>query len=593
MTRRHIALFLATFATAAAAHAAAPQSDAEVEQHRLEALFAKQMSGCRMTGRFTVDGSDAPAQAESYTLGEVRKVRDEKWRVEAKIEYADKSATVPLTVDVFWAGETPMIQVSDLAVPTLGTYSARVLIHGDRYAGTWSGKRHGGQMFGRIDQGSSPQRTAEQDGVQQGGGNWPTWRGNEGTGEVPGGKPPVTWSEDENVVWKTPLPGLGNSTPVVWGDRLYLTTAVETDEAAATGAEGGDDEQRGRRRGRRGRGGGGGNKVYDFRVLAIDRATGAVVWNKSVARAVPHERGHQTGSQASNSPVTDGRFLYAHFGSRGVHCLTLEGEPVWSRTDFGRMRTRNQFGEGSSPALVDDTLIINWDHEGESFITALDARTGEDKWREARDEPTSWSTPVVAEVDGKMQVIINATNASRAYDLESGEEIWSCKGMTFNTIPTPIVRDGVCYLMSGFRGAMLQAIKLSGAKGDITDSEHVLWTHERQTSYVPSALLLDDHIYFLRSNSAVLSCVDAKTGEVHFEGQRLAGLRTVYASPLGADGRVYLTSREGVTKVIKAGSTYEELSTNELDDAFDASPIVLGDRLYLRGHDNLYCLGSK
>ncbi len=581
MTRRYLALVFATISAAAPC-----QSDADVEQQRLEALFAEQMSGCKMTGSFTVNGTDRPAQRESYTLGEVRKLRDEKWRVEAKIEYGDKSATVPLTVDVFWAGETPMIQVTDLMVPTLGTYSARVLIHGDRYAGTWSGASYGGQMFGALERGAPTS--------QGGGGNWPTWRGNEGTGEVPGGKPPVTWSEDENVLWKTPLPGLGNSTPVVWGDRLYLPTAVEPEEAAGEGAAAGEREEggrRGRRGGRRGRGGR--QKVHDFRVIALDRATGAVVWDKGVARAVPHERGHQTGSQASNSPVTDGRHIYAHFGSRGVHCLTMDGEPVWSRTDLGKMRTRNQFGEGSSPALDGDTLIINWDHEGDSFMLALDARTGKNKWRQERDEITSWSTPVIVEVDGKKQVIVNATGASRAYDLESGDVVWSCKGMTTNTIPTPIVKGGVCYLMSGFRGAMLQAIRLSGAKGDITETDHVLWSHERQTSYVPSALLLDDHVYFLRSNSGVLSCVDAKTGEVHYEGQRLPGLRTVYASPLGADGRVYLTSREGVTKVIKAGSTYEELATNELDDAFDASPIVLGDRLYLRGHDNLYCLGSK
>ncbi len=584
MTRQQIALVLATFSPALTS-----QSAQEAEQRRLEALFAQQMSGCTMTGRFTVDGDTAPAQPDRYTLGEVRKVRDEKWRVEAKIEYGDKSATVPLTVDVLWAGETPMIQVSNLTVPTLGTYSARVLVDGERYAGTWSGKRHGGQMFGRIEAPAAPQDPKR---------NWPTWRGNEGTGAVPSGKPPVTWSEDENVVWKTPLPGLGNSTPVIWGDRIDLTTAVETEEkAAAEPANAGDDrgERRGRRRGRRGGFGGGAapTNVFDFRVLAIDRATGEVLWDKRAARAVPHERGHQTGSQASNSPVTDGRFLYAHFGSRGVHCFTLDGEPVWSRTDLGQMRTRNQFGEGSSPALVDGTLLVNWDHEGDSYMLALDARTGEDRWRQPRDEPTSWSTPVVAKVNGRKQVIVNATNASRAYDLKTGKVVWSCKGMTANTIPTPIVRDGVAYLMSGFRGAMLQAIRLKGAKGDITDSDQVLWTHERQTSYVPSALLLDDDIYFLRSNNAVLSCIDAKTGAVHYEGQRLSGLRTVYASPLAADGRVYLVSREGVTKVLKAGSTYEELATNELDDAFDASPIVIGDRMYLRGHDNLYCLGEK
>lgn len=583
MPRTHSALALLTLTSLAVGQ----HSAALDEQQHLEALFAEQMSGCKMTGRFTVDGDDGAPQADSYTLGAVKKVRDEKWRIEAKIEYGDKAATLPLTVEVFWAAETPMIQVTDLLVPTLGTFSARVLIHDDQYAGTWSGKEHGGQMYGRIERRAAP--------PQGGQGNWPSWRGTPGTGEAPGGAPPIEWSEDKNVVWKTALPGLGNSTPVVWGDRIYLTTAVETDEVRA-GDEGAEQPRSGRRRGRRGGRGQNNNaskNVYDFRVLAVDRASGEVVWDKSVAKAVPHEGGHKTGSQASNSPITDGRFLYAHFGSRGVHCLTLEGELVWSRTDLGRMRTRNQFGEGSSPALVDDTLIVNWDHEGDSFVVAIDARTGTDKWRKDRDEVTSWTTPVIAEVDGRKQAIISATGATRAYDVENGDVIWSCEGMTVNSIPTPIVRDGIAYLMSGFRGAMLQAVRLSGAKGNVTDTDHVLWRHERQTSYVPSALLLGEHVYFLRSNSGVLSCVDAATGEVRYEGQRLAGLRTVYASPLGADGRVYLISREGVTKVLKAGGEYVELATNELDDAFDASPIVLGDRMYLRGHDNLYCLGER
>jgi len=572
------------------------QSDAELaEQQRLEQLFAEQMSGCKMTGKFTLDGSDKPAQADSYTLGKVRKVRDEKWRIEAKIEYGDKSVTVPLMVDVYWAGDTAMIQVTKLAVPGLGTYSARVLIDGDRYAGTWSGKDYGGHMFGKIERKQAKAATATEAQSD----NWPNWRGPTGSGEAVG-TPPLTWSEQQNVVWKTALPGLGNSTPIVWGDRIYVTTAVETDEVGeapklepAPQREG----SQGRRRGGR-RGGGRQNNaqpthVYDFRVIAIDRASGEVAWSKTVARTVPHEGGHKTGSQASNSPVTDGRFLYAHFGSRGVHCLTMQGELVWSRTDLGMMRTRNAFGEGSSPALADDTLIVNWDHEGDSFIVALDTRSGEDKWRQPRKEVTSWSTPVIAEVDGRKQAIVTATGASRAYDVETGEVVWTCKGMTLNSIPTPIVRDGVAYLMSGFRGAMLQAIRLSGAKGDLTDSEHVLWSHKRQTSYVPSALLYGQHLYFLRSNNAVLSCIDAATGEVRYEGQRLPGLRTVYASPVAADGRVYFTSRDGVTKVVKAGGAFEELATNELDDAFDASPIVLGDRMFLRGHRSLYCLGKQ
>lgn len=603
-------LFPIVFASGLALSAALPcQSDAELaEQQKLEAAFAQQMSGCRMVGKFTLDGSNKPAQAETYTLGKVEKVRDEKWRIEAKIEYQDKSATVPLTVDVFWADDTPTIQVTKLSVPGLGTYSARVVIYGDRYAGIWSGKSYGGHMFGKVESAQSDAAIAK--GKAQGSdAKWPTWRGPDGSGEAKNGNPPVTWSETDNVAWKTALPGLGNSTPVIWGNHIYVTTAIETEEvgeapelpAAPERAGGGAraGERGGRRGGRRsGRRGGGQNHpapkhVFDFRVICLERQSGKVEWSTSVVRAVPHEGGHKTGSQASSSPITDGTHLFAHFGSRGVHCLTLDGKLVWSRNDLGLMRTRNQFGEGSSPALSGNTLIVNWDHEGDSFVVALDKATGKEKWRQARDEVTSWSTPVIAEVDGRAQAIITATGASRAYDVETGHVVWSCTGMTVNAIPTPIVQDGTAYLMSGFRGAMLQAIRLSGAKGDITDSDHVLWSHNRQTSYVPSALLYGANLYFLRSNNAVLTCLDAATGKLRYEGQRLPGLRTVYSSPLGAAGRVYLVSRDGVTKVFKAGDTYEELATNELDDAFDASPVVIGDQMYLRGHDSLYCLANK
>lgn len=574
---------------------AAQAGDDSAEQGALEAAFERQMSGCRMVGHFTETGSDKAPQRDSYTIVKVKKLRDEKWQFDAKIEYSGKSVTLPLAVDVYWADQTPTIQVSKLLVPTLGTFDARIVLHGDQYAGLWSGADHGGHMYGSIERLPDPPK--RQDGQAR----WASWRGPDGSGAAPNCDPPTQWSEDENIKWKTALPGLGNSTPIVWQDRIFLTSAIQTDEEGPAPkpqeeAAGEDDRRSRRGRGRRGRRGGMGNKsaptkVFDFRVLALDRKDGSVIWSTSVKRAVPHEGGHATGSQASSSPVTDGAHIYAHFGSRGIHCLNMDGELIWSR-DFGKMRTRNQFGEGSSPALAGDTLIVNWDHEGDSFVYAIDKKTGDEIWSKPRNEITSWSTPLIVEVDGKLQAIISATKASRAYDVATGEVVWSCTGMTTNSIPTPIVRDGVAYLMSGFRGAALQAIKLSGAKGDITDTDHMLWRHNRQTSYVPSALLYGKHIYFLRSNSAVLSCVDIETGEPAFEGQRLAGLRTVYSSPVGAGGRIYLPSREGMTKVFKAGDTYEELATNELDDIFDASPVVIGDELYLRGHKSIYCIGE-
>jgi len=422
----------------------------------------------------------------------------------------------------------------------------------------------------------------------QGDGNWASWRGPKGTGEAPGANPPTQWSETKNIRWKVGLPGLGSSTPVIWGDRIFVTTAIETEKEGKATAPGSSSRRGGRRSER--------NqpltKVYDFRVLALNRKNGAVVWSTSVNKAVPHERGHRTATQASASPVTDGKHVYAHFGSRGIYCLDMKGKVKWSK-DFGLMRTANGFGEGSSPALADDRVIVVWDHEDDSFICALSKRSGKQLWRTSRRERTSWSTPVIVKVGRRQQVVVAATRASRGYDLKTGAEIWSCSGMTKNVISTPVEQDGVVWLMSGLRGSMLQAIELAGAKGDITDKKNLLWTHNRQTSYVPSPLLYDGRLWFLRVGHGVLSCLDAKTGKVFYEGQRLAGLKSVYASPVAAAGRVYITSREGNTIVLKAADKFRELATNRLDDTFDASPVILGKEIFLRGRESLYCIASR
>ncbi|MGK0302556.1 MAG: outer membrane protein assembly factor BamB [Planctomycetota bacterium] len=420
----------------------------------------------------------------------------------------------------------------------------------------------------------------------QGKGNWAKWRGPMGTGEAPGGNPPIKWSESKNIRWKVELPGRGSSTPVIWKDRIYLTSAIETDEEGKAPARSGRRSSGGRSERNQP-----GTKVYDFRVIALNRKNGSVIWSKSINKAVPHERGHRTSSQASASPVTDGKHIYAHFGSRGIHCLDMSGKIKWSK-DFGLMETRNGFGEGSSPALWGDKVIVVWDHEGESFVCALNKRNGKQVWRTSRREATSWSTPVVTEVGRKTQVIIAATRASCGYDLKSGDEVWRCTGMTKNVICTPVVHDGIAWLMSGLKGSMLQAVKLAGAKGDITGGKNLLWSHTRQTSYVPSPLVYDGRIWFLRVGHGVLSCLDARTGEVFYEGQRLSGLKTVYASPVAASGRVYITSREGKTVVLKASDKFDALATNQLDDSFDASPIILGKEMFLRGHKSLYCIAK-
>jgi len=252
------------------------------------------------------------------------------------------------------------------------------------------------------------------------------------------------------------------------------------------------------------------------------------------------------------------------------------------------------FGEGSSPVVYGDTLILTWDHEGPSFIFVLDKKTGKELWKKDRDEGTSWATPLVVEVDGKPQVIVSATKAIRSYDLATGEILWECTGMTRNVIPCPVYEKGTVYAMSGFRGSSLLAIDLAKASGDITDSEAVLWKYGKDTPYVPSPLLYEDGLYFLKVSNGTLTCMDTKTGKVHYGPKQLEGLKKgVYSSPVGAGKRVYLTGRDGTTVVFEQGPEFKVLATNTLDDNFSASAAVVGNEMFLRGFKHLYCIAEK
>ena len=229
-----------------------------------------------------------------------------------------------------------------------------------------------------------------------------------------------------------------------------------------------------------------------------------------------------------------------------------------------------------------------WDHEGESFIVAFNKNSGKELWRQPRDEPSTWFTPLIVEHGGQVQIITPGTNNIRSYDLLTGELIWKGPGMTLNAIPTPIYADGVVYLTSGFRGNALYAVRLDKARGDITGTDAIVWEHHRDTPYVPSPLLYDGTLYFTKHLRGILTAFDVATGKPRFGPVRLPGVSMIYASPVGAAGRVYITSREGKVLVLKHGAELNVLATNELDDDFDASPAIVGDEIYLRGHKFLY-----
>ncbi|HSD27920.1 MAG TPA: PQQ-binding-like beta-propeller repeat protein [Vicinamibacteria bacterium] len=411
---------------------------------------------------------------------------------------------------------------------------------------------------------------------------WPQWRGPLMNGVAPHARPPIEWSESRNVRWKVPLPGKGSATPVVWGDRIYVLAAVPGEKrgAAAPAAPA--------------PGTGGGrppntppDTVQKFTVLALRRSDGKVLWERVVREELPHEGTHPTGTWASASAATDGELVFAHFGSRGLYALDANGKVVWEK-DLGDMTIKLGFGEGSSPALGRDRLFVQWDHEGDSFVVALDRKTGRELWRQKRDERTSWATPLLVEHAGRTQVVTSATNRVRSYDAATGDLLWETPGMTQNAIPTPVHADGLVILTSGFRGNALLAVKIAEAKGDLAASPAVAWKLDRDTPYVPSPLLYGGELYVLKGNNGLLSCFNAKTGERLYGPERLEGVPNVYASLLGADGRVYVTGREGATAVVQHGPTFKVLATNTLDDGFDASPVAVDSELYLRGQKFLY-----
>ena len=411
--------------------------------------------------------------------------------------------------------------------------------------------------------------------------NWPQWRGPLGTGVAPHADPPVEWSETKNIRWKVALPGKGHSTPIVWGDRVFHTAAVPYGDAlpprysTAPGTHDGVPV----------------TQRHEFVVLAVSRRDGQILWQKTVHRKLPHEGGHYTGSLASNSPVTDGEHVFAFFGSHGLYCLDLNGEVKWQK-QFGEMQTKHGHGESTSPVLYGDTLVINWDHEAQSFVAAFDKRTGRPLWKLDRDEETSWATPIVIEHQDQPLLIVSGTNRVRGYDLATGRVIWECGGLSSNIVASPVAAEGMLFAGSSYEKRALLAIRLDGAKGDITGSDRIAWSRSRGTPYVPSPLLYGDSLYFLTHYQGILSRVNTQTGEDQPGAIRLTGIGNVYASPIGAGRRVYVTDLEGNTIVLSHEDKPRVLSLNRLNDVIAASAAVAGRDLFLRGAKFLYCIAD-
>ena len=353
---------------------------------------------------------------------------------------------------------------------------------------------------------------------------------------------------------------------MVWQDRIFVVSATPASDGTP--------------------------RKLAFKTFCFSRLDGKLLWEATAVEAVPHEGTHATNGYASASPCTDGERVYSHFGSRGLYCYTLDGQLVWKRDDFGPMRTRNSFGEGSSPTLAGRFVLVPWDHEGPSFLYALDKLTGQTIWKTSRDEPTCWATPLVVDVNGQRQVVMNGQNYARAYDLESGKELWRCDGQTERPAASAVAAEGLIFVTSGFRGSFLGAFRPDG-RGDIRGTRSVAWTLDRDTPDVASPLLSAGRLYFYKGKTGVLTCLDAETGKVNYLAQRIPGVNSTYASPVAAGGHLYLTDRNGTIVVIKDAPTLEVVATNTVGEPIDATPAPAGRDLILRTERSLVCIRQK
>jgi outer membrane protein assembly factor BamB len=403
---------------------------------------------------------------------------------------------------------------------------------------------------------------------------------------APDAKPPVEWSSTKNIRWKTALPGKGHSSPVLSENYVYVTAAIPVGPKLPPHMSGRPGEHDNLPI----------DSKFQFVVIAVDRRDGAIAWTRVVREEVPLEAGHQTGSLASASPVTDGEFVFAHFGGQGLYCLNMKGEVVWER-NFGPLHTKHGHGHGSSPTLFGDSLIVNWDSEEGSFLVVLDKRTGKNRWRRERQEDTSWSSPIVIEHKGsdgmaRPQIVVAGTNRVRGFDLDSGRILWECAGLSSNVVATPVYANGMLYVGSSYEKRILLAIKLEGAQGDLTNTQHVVWTRIRGTPYVPSMLLYEDALYFLSHYQNVLTRVHGPTGNDQPGALRLDGLGNIYASPVAANGHVYVTDLSGTTAVLSHEPTPKTVAVNRLGESVSASAAIEGDEIFLRGEKHLFCIGA-
>jgi outer membrane protein assembly factor BamB len=443
--------------------------------------------------------------------------------------------------------------------------------------------------------------------------NWTQFRGANGDGVAKDAQLPDEWSKDTNVAWKMKVPGVAWSAPIIWGDKVFVTTAVTDNQKKPTGGFGGP----GGRPGGFGRDPKPPDVMYKWEIYCLSAADGKVLWKQTAAEQKPKIHIHASNSYATETPVTDGERIYAYFGMTGVFCYDLSGKQIWKK-DLGSYRMAMGHGTGSSPVLDDGRLFIQCDNEEKSFLVALDAKTGKELWRVERSERTAWSTPLVWKNKVRTEVVCAGTQHARSYDPATGKQLWELGGMSGQIKASPVADAEMLYVgtgggpggFGGFGerpgpggrggrdgGKPLFAVK-AGAAGDITlkdgakSNDGVAWHLPQGGPATPSLLLYQGCLYVLEERAGQLICYDARTGKQHYK-ERLQGSRGFTSSPWAADGKVYFVDSDARTFVVQAGQEFKLLGKNEIDEMCWSSPAVANGALFLRTVEQLYCIKKK
>ncbi len=420
--------------------------------------------------------------------------------------------------------------------------------------------------------------------------NWPQWRGPNASGISTEKNLPTEWSDTKNVQWKTEIPGRGHSSPIIWGTKIFLTTSIEgpivPGAKAVTHIRHGEvyrhpDSVAG-------------DHSYTIKVLCVDRETGKILWEKTAYEGNVYDDRHRKNTFASATPVTDGKYVWTFFDAEGICCYDFDGKLIW-KTSLGKF-AKMGMGNGMSPVLYENLVILQCDQEdggAGSFIAALDKLTGKEVWRMPRTQRKTWATPVLVHTPQRTELIASGAESTVSYDPATGKELWRSEGVISHAIPSAVTGHGMVFVSGGSSGQPKLAIGIRlGGSGDVRGTPYVVWRYNKGTAYVPSPILYGDYLY-LMTDSGIITCLEARTGEVKYEGGRAPVPATFTSSPVAFDDKILLTSEDGDTFVIKAGPVYEVIRTNSLGEPVYASIAIGAGKLFIRGSTHLYCIGKK